>query len=461
TAATNWPATVALALAVFAYLVAMDGREIRSRLPRMALIGLMSYGLACPFALPSTIASTFGNAAAMGDGPTAGPARWIATALLLVAMGVLRAFQARFGTAFRFRFASLYVTVLAGVVLTAGYLNIRILPQPLRFHVAMEIAILLSCTLVLQQLCAERPGARKLVGALLALFCLLQFPRYREYARHHLIKRLDFAKTLEYQEALWFDKNVKSGRVLAPGTVSFWMNTVTDTPQTVGCCEQSVVSKVDFILAYLTAAGYRTDDETADYSLLWMKAWAVEAFAIGGPASREHYKAFSFPNRFRGRLPLLWSSGDDYIYSIPERTPGLARVVPVAKLVRHAPDNGIDDRELRPFVAALDDPGLPIATYAAQGPNKAVIRASLQPDQAVSVAVSYHPGWTASVNGRNVSMHADGLGLIAVEPGCTGDCTIDLSWSPGPEPRIAWVVALFTLGGALVWTGIDRPGPKG
>ena len=443
TAATNWPATVALALAIFAYAVAHP-----ARLPRMAIAGAMAYGLAAPFALPSTIVSTFANADVIGDGPTHGPARWISLGLLLVLMAVLRACRANF--------AVLYATLLVWIVVSAGWFNIRLLPQAMRFHVAMEIALVLGATVFLHWLCARRPNLRIPFAIATAAFCLLQFFHYREYARHHLIKRLDFPKTLEYQEARWFDQNVKTGRVLAPGTVSFWMNAVTETPQTVGCCEQSVLSKVDFILSSVTAAGYRTDAESADYTLLWMKAWAVQAFAIGGPASREHYKAFSFPNRFRDRFPILWSSGDDYIYRIPERAPDLARVVPASALVVHPPDNGIDDRELRPFVKALDDDTLPVPSYTSEDPNHAVVRATLRPDQAVSMAVSYHPGWSASANGRAVPLHADGLGLIAVEPHCAGDCTIRLAWSPGPEPALAWAVFGLTLTGSLALAFIRR-----
>src|SRR5207247_302882 len=105
------------------------------------------------------------------------------------------------------------------------------------------------------------------------------------------------------------------------------------------------------------------ETESADYSLLWMKIFAVHAVGIGGPRSREAYKDFAFPNRYAGRLPLLWSGGDDFIYRVPERVAGLARVVRLKDIVRHAPANGIDVAEIRPFVTALDDATLPTASW--------------------------------------------------------------------------------------------------
>jgi len=44
--------------------------------------------------------------------------------------------------------------------------------------------------------------------------------------------------------------------------------------------------------------------------------------SIGGPQSREAYKDFKFPYRFRGRLEQLWSSGDDFIYRVRSASTG-------------------------------------------------------------------------------------------------------------------------------------------
>ena len=217
-----------------------------------------------------------------------------------------------------------------------------------------------------------------------------------------------------------------------------------------GCCEQSVLTQENIIAGYITAAGYQTDAQSADYALLWMKAFAVHAVAIGGPASREWYKQFHFPNRYRGILPLAWSSGDDYIYRVPARVPGLARVVGRRDIVTTPAREWYRLTELRPFVAALDDASLPAATWQWRGVNTATIKASMQVrNQVIAVALNYHPGWSATVAGMPVPVHSDGLGFVVIEPDCSGACVVEMRWSPGAEPRIVVGLALLTLVGSL------------
>jgi len=446
--ATNWPSTMALLMAIAAYVIALNAQEFRDRIGRLVAIGVFAAALVLPLALPSTILSTFRNANMMGDMPTPGASRWIGLALIGAAVVVFRFALSR--GPFPVRFAALYATITTGIVIASGYAGVRLLPQAMRFHLAMEIAIILLATTAAFWLTRACPAVARTLLAATLIFCAAQAWQYRHYARS-IIQPLDIRRSVEYQEARWFAANTHGGRVDAPGTVSFWMNAFTDTPQLTGCCEQSSPTREDFIVDYITAAGYHSEAESADYTLLWMKAFAVEAFAAGGPASREHYHSFQFPYRFRGKLPLVWQNGDDFIYRVPERTPGLARVVRTRDLVKHPPENGIDVAEIRPFVAALDDPALPIASTRWQNPNHARIIANMNRDQAISVAINYDPGWKATANGKPVPVQADGLGLLASEPGCSGDCAIDLRWSPGAEPWICLAISLSALAASLVW----------
>ena len=110
---------------------------------------------------------------------------------------------------------------------------------------------------------------------------------------------------------------------------------------------------------------------------------------------------------------------------------------------------------------ALDDPtALPRASFEWTGANHAMIGAVLDPDDVLSVAVSYDPGWKATANGRSIPVRPDGLGLIVLEPQCAGACQVRLSWSPGLEPRIAIALALLTLIAMTIWCVIARFGPR-
>ena len=457
--ALNWTSTVALLFGLAAYVAAGERREIQANLPRLFLFGAATTAFAFPFALPSTIRSTFLDAITLDDIPTPGPARWIAFALLILAVTLVRAMLIRRRAPFGARFAALYFVIAAWIVLTASWAGIRLTPKPARFHLAMEIPMILTIAFAMEKICRSRPRARRGALLLLAVLCLAQAVHYRKYARG-LIRKADIATKVEYQEAEWLERNMNGARVFLSGSLSFWANVFTDTPQLTGCCVPSLTGAQPLIANYVVSAGYRNDAESADYALLWLKAYAVQAIAMGGPKSREYYKEFSYPDRFRGRLPLAWSSGDDYIYLVPERVPGLARAIHSRDEVRRAPQNGIDDGELRPFVRALDDPALPRASFEWTGANHATIGAVLDPDDVLSVAVSYDPGWKATANGRSIPVRPDGLGLIVLEPQCTGACQVCLSWSPGLEPRIAIALALLTLIAMTIWCVIARFGPR-
>jgi hypothetical protein len=294
------------------------------------------------------------------------------------------------------------------------------------------------------------------VIALLAIVCLLQAVHYRRYARN-IIRPAKIEETIEYQEAQWLDRNMNGAPVMLPGSVSFWANAFTATPQMTGCCLQSLIRAQPQIFEYLLGAGHGDDPESADLSLLWLKACAVQAIAMSGPRSREHYRDYRFPHRFQGRLPLAWNRGDDYIYRVPERAAGLARIVREADIVRDPPASGIDVAELRPFVQALDDPSQSLAAFEWSDTNTARVTGTLAPGHVLSIAIAWDAGWSAMANGRAVPVRADGVGLIAIDPKCAGACEVRLHWSAGAEPRIVVGTALLTLIAMTAWCFTARP----
>jgi hypothetical protein len=283
----------------------------------------------------------------------------------------------------------------------------------------------------------------------------VQAYNYRRYA-HDIIHPLEIETTPEYQLAKWADANMHGQRVFVRGTFGFWFNAFTETPQMAGFFDQSIRNHEDRIASYVVSAGYRSDPESADYSMLWLKAWAAGAIQIGGPKSANFYHDYDFPYRFKESLPLVWSNGDDYVYRVPERTEGLARVVRARDLMTHPPANGIDAAELRPFVAALDDASLPQARFEWQGSGTAKVSGVLTPDQVYSVAINYDPGWTATRGGHDVALHPDGMGMIALEPHCSGTCEVRMNWTQGWEPACAISAFLLALAGSIAWCLLAR-----
>ena len=330
--------------------------------------------------------------------------------------------------------------------LTAYWAGVRIISQAERYHIDMEMALFVAAAVLVpgMALWKKHPELRRWALVAVVVACSVQAWHGRRYARE-MAKPLKMNATLEYQTGRFFELGLNQGRVLAQGTQAFWMNLFTETPQLAGCCDQSVKNKGHFTAQWLLRYGYRTDEESAEDSLLWLKAYAVRAVAMGGAGSRGYYKSFAFPYRFRGRLETIYEDGDDAIYQVPERAPGLARVVMPEDLVKHPPDNGIDVKELRAFVAALDDERLPIASFRWSDTNTAEVSAVMERGQAVEMAVTWDPGWSATVEGRPVAVRQDGLGFIALEPECAGTCNIEMTWSAGWEPRMAIGLAVLAL----------------
>lgn len=442
----NWPATLALMMAIVCYLAAIEWDTKRFRdLGRVIVIGLLAIGFVLPFALPSTIWHTFTRANAMSEGPTPGAGRWISIALLVVCFVAVRFMLVRARAAFHLRFAALWALLTVWIIITVSHFAIRIIAQAMRFHASMEIPLILTATF----LGAMLPG-RKAIAALALIFCAFQAHTYRRWIHDRLLP-IDITTTGEYQLARWADAHLNGQRIFVAGTFRFWLNAFTETPQVTGLFDQSLTNPIDPHVSYLLSNGYLTDQQSSEYSVLWLKAFGAEAINAEGPDTADGYKDFRFPDRFKGALPVLWSRGGDTVYGVPERTQGLARVVRIRDLVRHVPENGIDTAETKTFVADLDDASLPQARFHWQGADQAQITGAFTPDEALAVAINYEPGWTATVNGRAARIHEDGLGFIAIEPGCAGPCTVDLLWSQRWQAAFAITIFVLAAGASVAW----------
>src|SRR6202012_5929477 len=125
--------------ALLCYVMALAAKDIPGSIGRLLIIGVGAFGFASPFAPPSTILGTFAQANVMDDAPTPGPGRWIAFALLALALVLLRIVLAARKAPFSLRFPLVWFLFTAWLVVTATATGIRMIPFPMRFHLAMEI----------------------------------------------------------------------------------------------------------------------------------------------------------------------------------------------------------------------------------------------------------------------------------------------------------------------------------
>jgi hypothetical protein len=182
--------------------------------------------------------------------------------------------------------------------------------------------------------------------------------------------------------------------------------------------------------------------------------------AISGKDSQEYWRPFTHPEKFDGVLPALWKESGVTMYRVPLREFTLAHIVPEGALVRRPPKAPDDIVEVEKFVSALDDSALPSTQFQWEGRNRIRIRTTAAQRQALSIQVSYHRGWQATVAGQPRELHKDGLGLMWLRPGYAGPCEVVLNYDGGWELRLCrWLSWLAIAGLAFVGVAQRKTAP--
>ena len=353
------------------------------------------------------------------------------------------------------RFAVLFSYVFVAVFVPAHFAKIAILPQPERYHLEMEMGLCVALVFGARHLVAPaHPRARAVALTLFLGFLAWQSLWYRDYAAG-LIGSIDITRTIEYKTARWIDGNLKGLRTMVSGDLGTWFNVFTDNPQLSAGHEPFSPNWAAEIAVYTIYSGENAGDRDAEYSILWLKAYGCHAITVPGPGSTEAFKPFRNPRKFEGVLPLLWHDEDDSIYAVPQRSKSLAHVIPADAAVTRQPIHGLDVPEVARFVAALENPALPLADFSWQSGTHARIATEAHPGQVVAVQVTYDPGWVATANGRPAAVTRDGIGLITLHPSCDGRCEIELSFDGGAQRKICLGLS------ALVMLGVAAAGALG
>jgi hypothetical protein len=480
-ALSNWIGGMALALVAGAYLLAGFSAEWLPLWARMAAMAVWAYALAAPFVTPSTIATIMANAPLVASGYKANhllQTAFLAGALLLA----LILWKARVTPRVRFGVLLLYLT--GAITLCAYWFKLWIIPQPERYHLEMDMAFWLALALVAapNQLPAEvgrtpwsaagppaspsevsrkflnpagrsrqlgrgalwvrrivNPPAAACTIILAALALTIAIHQHRR--AQEIEKPIAIQSTVEYEISRWLGAHMPGQRVFAPGTIGFWMLAFSDTPMLTGGFDNGMRNTVLQDVNYQIYAGDRQDT-----MLAWLEAFGVSAVIGGGPDSREFYHPYAHPDKFAG-LPELWRDGPDVIYPVPRRRASLAHAMLPSDLVAERPP-AYYAKPLDHYLAALDDPSLPDATFEWRSTGAAAITGNFRPEQILSVQVAWDKGWNARVRGESRRVWQDKLGQMAIEPQCSGPCTVNLVYDGGIEQQAArWLSALAFVAG--------------
>jgi hypothetical protein len=436
---TNWPGSMGLSMAVLAYCLSRIGAFRALHWLALIAIGVAAYLIASPWVPPSVITAVIRNAQ-QSDATSYGAAQlWPALILAASCCALLSAFKWTNANRW-FRFFVFFTLLTGGVSIGHEWFGWRLLPQPSRFQVEFEMAFAALLAYLLIWCIRKAPGRTQVVAAaVLVIFGARQLVHCARYAER-VTQPIDITSTIEYQMAKWFEANLGNQRVFAPGNVSLWMNMFTDVPQVAGCCDQGIPNQEYRIAMYTIYTGQNAGARDAEISLLWLRAYGANAIGMTGPNSTEFFKPYWNWKKFDGVLPELWRRGENVIYRVPRKSTDPVRVIPKSAITSRAPENGLIVEPIQPFIAALEDPALPTATFRWVNRHEAVIDTETSAGQVIFLQISHDPGWKAIEDGIVLPVNVDPLGMSYVEPVKRGPVQLRLVYNGGSEVQLTRVL---------------------
>ncbi|MCC6590694.1 MAG: hypothetical protein IT168_28645 [Bryobacterales bacterium] len=417
-ALTNSYAAVAFAIGCALYLLAADLRIFSLGIAAAAAIA--TYIVIAPWWPPMLLRTLAAGTEAVAVGGHA--RRWWAIAIVVSLILTRRILNtAKPAT----RYAVLTTLCFGAIVVLSMTSGVNVLFHGYRYQHEFDFGVALLLGIV----CSRR---RTVMMVGLALTATLFVWNLRVAHRHAIESR--YKESLPYQVSKVLEQRYPNRRVMATSSEAFWLNEFTNLPQLSGGHDPMGVNRAQMIAVYTIYTGDSAGAHDADISIAWLRAFGAAAIFVPGRHGRDDWKPFANPSKFEGKLPLVWQSGDDRIYELPTKSSSLAHTIPKDALVECPPVHGLDTFEVERYVNALDtEPG--VLSFDWQGPSQARIHGQVPAGNVVSIQINHYPGWTAKVNGRPTALHADGIGLMWLDPRCgSGGCEIELTFRH-PEAR--------------------------
>ncbi len=434
-----------LGMVSLALLVALPPGELMRRARTILFIGLFSYALAAPFLPPSLLR------AIRDAGVTGGPVKWSWLIAAVATVALFWHYIKRWTDAGALRFIALLTVMVSLPPLVDFYLHDKLLPQPERYKLEMDVMFPLLLAFGLRRWFERLPiSVRGLLLAAVLGVAMNQMEWIRATA-NSLLRPASLDQTVEARASKWIARNLPGVRVMLPASVSLWADAFAEIPQFTGGSWSVAYNQVLQRGKEAQFGASASPEQDAKISIAWLKAFGVGAVGISGPQSAEFWKGYKNPNKFEGLLPVLWRSDGVTIYRVPLAQPSLAHVIPKSAIARKSPLNPANIEPMQSYLEALDDPALPPAPLTWEGRNRIHVRATASPGQVLSLQVTFHKGWHATVNGRHVRVQRDALNLIWLDPGCSGACDITLDYDGGWELRLARYLSVIGFLALLAW----------
>jgi hypothetical protein len=333
------------------------------------------------------------------------------------------------------------------------FLNFRVIGEPGRLIPEWDLTMILALTEILRRLWnRDRLWLRAVVAAFVVASLATAYPYVRRH-RAIFVRDDEPQKRIEYQISEWVHKNLPGQRVLATGSVRFWIDAWHDIPHLGGGSEQGLINQSSN-LAHVRVM----IDPDGPRSVQWLQAFGVDAAILHGPKSREIYHDIPENRKFDGVLPVIFDNGeDDRIYAVPRRWRSLARVVDRGVLAALPAMGRQENHDLLAKYLDLIEKG-PDNPTATKWEGTDILDIALdkpvEQDQAVIAMITFDPAWRAYVDGKAVPLRADAMGQHWIDAPA-GTRAIRLVFELPFENRVGRGIFAITLlcCGWLVWRG--------
>ena len=410
---------------------------------RAAVIGLAGYSLTAFWLTPSYLFITVRNLQFVSNKGNAW-SLWIFFAVLAAYLTLTdRAARGRRDRAWPVFVSGAALFFFVNVIGNYAF-NFRVIGEPMRMVPELDLTLILLVLLAAERLWASR--AAWLGWILVALLLAPGLWFFRGSRRWFPSESDPFAR-IEYQLTTWIKDNLPGQRLLVSGSLRFWYNGWHDLPHVGGGSEQGLLNTTIMPAQWEILLG-----QEVELTRLWLLVSGADAVVTHGPKSQEWYKDFVYPDKFKDpAFRLIHHDGrDNFIYAVPRKHTGIARIVDFARSRALPLVKKTDDREqLKAHVAVLEDPSTAAASLQWFGTDAFEVRGLLAAGQAFSVLETYDPAWRATTaSGQLVPLEADGLGFMRAAPSTTGDTTIRFEFVTPFENRAGR--ALTLTGAALI-----------
>jgi hypothetical protein len=425
---------------------------------RAAAAGTAAWLLICPWVPPSLLSIVRYNGEHVGELDTF-PHSLEALVVVAFATLVVWLIVSQYVREGLVRWIALFACPAVLIPVMSSFRGPHFLPQPGRYKLEMELAIAWLAPFCLMPLVRRLPQYFRAALLLpLAAAILWQTASFRQSAIQ-MTTPVDVHASVEYRAARWLAANLPGQRVLMGGSIARGVNLYTDLPQLSGpyTTDENFVVELAW---YTIKTGQNAGARDAEFSITWLRALGVQAVGVPGPRSPDFWKPFANPGKFDGVLPVLWREDDTTIYRVPQATTSLAHAIRPDQLVQRTPIHGLDTEEVQHYVAAINDPTAPPASFEWHGSNHALIRANIPAGDVISAQIDYDPGWHVRVSGAERTLRKDGLGMMAIDPKCAGECEITLDFDGGMEAKVTRTLSFATLIGLIGCVFVKTPFDK-